>query len=370
MRFEPLAIDQYRAEHFNPALQSVSQSNPEPLSSGELEALIGPVADLFSQYDRTGYSPSRGSEALRQAITHLYSDITPDQVVTFAGAQEAIFCIMHSLLKQGDKVVAITPIFEPLIKIAQETGCEVTTVSLQHGDQWSLDLDHLQRLIKDDCRMLVLNFPHNPTGAMIKEPDLRQLIDCCRQNDVWLVSDEVFRGLEYDPSQRLTAAADQYIRAISIGVMSKAFALPAIRIGWIACQDRTVLQRVCEIKAYLSICNGYFDEILATEALKKFLQIWERNRLLLTKNMSRLDAFFQDHTDLFQLIRPQAGCVCFPLITSDNHANDYAEKLIQQTSLLALPGHLFMTSLNGIRLGFGYSETADHLQKMLIPFNQ
>lgn len=269
MRFTPLAIDHYRAEHFNPALRSICQSNPEPLTLGELEGLIGPLADLFSQIDRPGYSPSRGSEALRQAITHLYTDITPEQVVTFAGAQEAIFCIMHSLLEPGDRVVAITPVFEPLIKNAQDAGCEVITVPLQHGDKWSLDLDHLQRLIKDHCRMLVLNFPHNPTGAMLPDTDLRQLIDWCRQNEVWLVSDEVFRGLEYDPSQRLTAAADQYTRAISIGVMSKAFALPAIRIGWIACQDRTVLQRVCEIKAYLSICNGYFDEILATEALKK-----------------------------------------------------------------------------------------------------
>lgn len=307
------------------------------------------------------YTRNSGGHKLRSSIAKLYEHNEADYIATFAGAQEAIFCISHALLQPGDTVVAITPIFEPLIKTAAEIGCTIELVPLLAKNRWLLDLRTIEQKIRSGCRLLILNFPHNPTGAMITQDELDSLITLCRENNCWLLSDEVFRGLEYDPENRLPAATDRYPRAISVSVFSKAFALPGLRIGWISCQNKALINRVMEIKSCLSICNSFLDESLAIRILPHYELIWERNRELLHHNLQKINAFMAQNSADFRFIPPDAGCTVFPLLRNQTSVESYAQKLVEEHNLLVLPARLFLSDLNAFRLGFGYRENPDHL---------
>ncbi len=359
MLFKPTSLYQFYKRYETLDLTPIHQSNPQPFTMIELEAIIGKKTSFLDDQLELGYASLQGDLRLREAITTLYEHENPDEIATFVGAQEAIFCAMYSLLKAKDKVVAISPIFAPLIATAEEIGCEIDLVSLTPTkDKWVLDLAQLEASIKADCKLLIINFPHNPTGAMLTEDELLKIIDICDQNNCWILSDEVFRGLEFKPEQRLPAVADLYPQAISIGVLSKSFATPAIRIGWISCQDKMIIERMIEIKSSFSICTSHIDEQFAIHIILQHEKVWERSRNKVLNNFSNFDRNVTKSHLLSRFIKPQAGCVCFPLLNDAILASDFSEELIQNKNLMTLPADLFISSHNGIRLGFGYDNNS------------
>ena len=197
---------------------------------------------------------------------------------------------------------------------------------------------------------------------MISKEQLLQIINICERSNCWILSDEVFRGLEHNPDDRLPAVSDLYEKAISISVLSKAFALPALRVGWISCQNKQILDKTLQVKDYLSICNSLFDEKVATKLIPHHDRIWEKNRLLLIENLEQLNRHFEKYQNKFKLIQPQAGCTIFPIINAIQTAAEFSEQLIQSKNLMLLPNKLFLSKLNGFRLGFGYDHHIDHYQ--------
>ncbi len=359
MRFRPSLIDQYYKKWESASPTPLSQSNPQPFTVAELEGIIGKSEELFDPQLELGFATTEGSETLRTSIADLYDQARPANIVTFAGAQEAIYCSIQALLAPGDKVAAITPIFEPLIASARDLKCEIQLIPLQAGEHWKLDLNKLEDVVKSGCRLLILNFPHNPTGAMISKAELFQIIKICDRYNCWILSDEVFRGLEYQPESRLPSVAEIYPKAISIGVLSKAFALPALRIGWVSCQNSAILERLVEIKNYLSICNSLLDEVLAIRVLQNYEVFWDRNRKIIVRHFHFLNDFMARYSSQFQFIKPQAGCTAFPILRGDQPAIDYSEQLIRSKNIMVLPNELFFTPINGFRLGFGYANQLD-----------
>ncbi len=362
MRFAPSLINQYykQWESFSPTV--ISQSNPQPFTLAELEVIIGSTENIFDPQKELGYTTTCGDELLRTAIAALYDHKDSNHIATFTGAQEAIYCSMHALLEPGDKVVAITPIFEPLINTARDLNCDIQFILLQVEDEWRLDINKIEDAIKSGCKLLALNYPHNPTGSMISKEQLFQIIKICDNNNCWILSDEVFRGLEHDPVDRLPAIVDAYPKALSISVMSKAFALPAIRIGWISCQDKAILERALEVKDYLSICNSLLDEQLVLQVLPHYETIWQRNRKLILGHLKQLVNFMEQRQAKFKLIKPQAGCTAFPILHGEQTATEYCDQLIRSKNLMVLPDELFLSTVNGFRLGFGYAHQTDHYQ--------
>ena len=364
MQFKPTKLFEFYKRHEALGLTAIHQSNPQPLTLGELETLIDEPLLELAQSTPLGYAAVAGDESLRLAIAGIYQHQDPQQIACFVGAQEAIFCSLVSLLQPKDKVVAITPIFAPLIATAEEIGCQLQLISLDAKQQWQLDLDELEAAIKANCKLLVLNFPHNPTGAMISEQQLEHIIQLCAENDCWILSDEVFRGLEHDPHDRLPAVADRYAKAISIGVLSKAFALPALRVGWVSCQDQQLLTRMLQVKTAGSICGSRIDELIATKVITQHEKIWQENRRRLNKNFQSLASFMAQHNDLFDFAAPKAGCVCFPILKNQT-ADELSKQLIEDDRLMILANDLFLTELNGFRLSFGYQANLEYLDQLI-----
>jgi aspartate/methionine/tyrosine aminotransferase len=201
--------------------------------------------------------------------------------------------------------------------------------------------------------MAVINFPHNPTGKLIRHHELEQIIEHCAGNEFWLFSDEVFRGLEYRRSDQLTPVAALHEKGINLGVMSKAFGLGGVRIGWIAGRDQTLIKRMLEIKHCLSICSGRTDELLAMIALQHAPQLLDNTRKLIQRNLQRLRSACSNHSDIIHWHQPDAGCVAYPKLANGVDSRNFAKRLLDQTEVMIIPGHCFMWGEAHFRIGFG-----------------
>ena len=232
------------------------------------------------------------------------------------------------------------------------------------GSGWDLDLDRMREAIRPNTRLISINFPNNPTGSILPQATFAALIDLCRERGIWLFSDEVYRLLERDPARRLPQAVDVYERGISLNVMSKAYGLAGLRIGWLACRDRTVLLRCERYKHYLSICNAGPSELLARIALKAREPILARNRAIVARNLAVLDTFFGDYPELFDWRQPDGGCVGCVGYRGRNGVEAFANRLVEEAGVLLLPATVYRSELNEVpanffRIGFGRAALPD-----------
>ncbi|TDX08817.1 aminotransferase class I/II-fold pyridoxal phosphate-dependent enzyme [Kribbella sp. VKM Ac-2566] len=303
-----------------------------------------------------GYTETRGLPALREAIASTYAEVEPEDVLCFAGAEEAIYLAMRTLLDPTDHAVVLTPNYQAAETIPLSV-CEVTGVSLQSGEGWALDVDATAAALRPNTRLVSVNFPNNPTGALPSPDAWSRLVQLCDERGIILFSDEVYRGLEADP---LPQATDLSGTAISLNVMSKAYGLPGLRIGWVACRDRTVLDRLERAKHYTTICNAGPSEVLALIALRARDRILERNRGIVARNLPLFGEFFGRYPELFEFIAPDGGCVCYPRYLGADGVESLCSELVEQTGVLLLPASIYSSELTAtptdrFRVGLGRS---------------
>jgi aspartate/methionine/tyrosine aminotransferase len=264
---------------------------------------------------------------------------------------------MRVLLSAGDQAIVVVPNYQAAETVPLDI-CAVTGVALDPENHWHLDLDDIRRAIRPNTKLISVCFPNNPTGHIIPKEDYRALIEICRTHELYLFSDEVYRGVELDSSKRIPQAADAYEKGLSLNVMSKAYGLPGLRIGWIATQDIKVLQRLERYKHYLSICNSAPSERLAVIALSVREKLLDKNRALLRRNISKLDAFFADYPALFEWSHPDGSCIGYPKFTGRGGVEDFCERLVEEEGVLLLPASLYRSELmdtptDHFRIGFG-----------------
>ncbi|HEY8439600.1 MAG TPA: aminotransferase class I/II-fold pyridoxal phosphate-dependent enzyme [Candidatus Limnocylindrales bacterium] len=302
---------------------------------------------------RLGYSEAPGHPLLRREIAALYETIEADDVLVFAGAEEAIFCLANVALKAGDHAVVTWPGYQSLYEVARATGADVTLHELHESDGWGLDPDRLIASLRPETRLVVINAPHNPTGMLPTHAEWRRVTDELADRRIHCFSDEVYRFLEVDPADRLAAGADAYERGVSLGVMSKSFALAGLRIGWLATHDRDLLARCAAFKDYTTICSSAPSEILALIALRSRDAVLERSRRIVAANLSLLDDFFAAHPHRWTWVRPRGGSIGFPRLLDDEPAERFVERLVAAEGVLLLPGSVIGHDGNHVRIGFG-----------------
>jgi len=334
-----------------------------------------PMADLLALADdesrdlwdglTLGYTESSGHPLLRRAIAGLYEMVGPNDILVFAGAEEAIFCLANAELGPGDHAIVTWPGYQSLYEVARATGADVTLHELREDAGWAIDLDRLRAQVTPATRLIVVNAPHNPTGMQPDRATYDGLVTIAAEARAHLVVDEVYRFLEFDEAGRLPAGADSLERGVSIGVMSKSFALAGLRIGWLASRDRGLLARCAAFKDYTTICSSAPAEILALVALRARDRVLERSRSIVTANLERLDRFFDDWPDRFTWVRPRAGSVGFPRLTVPGITiDDWSAALVEAEGVLLLPGSQFGFGGNHFRLGFGRTDLPVALERL------
>ena len=267
MKIEPFRLERYFAKYEFNAPYLLSSSDCESITIRELLDMQSGSDEEFMQ-QKLGYTESEGAPLLRENIAGLYSNMKPSEILVHTGAEEAIFNAMNVILGQGDHVIVHYPCYQSLMEVATAIGAEVTLWKGDQAQNWRLDLEVLKDHIRTNTKLVVLNCPHNPTGYLMPANEFEELVTLSQKHGFIIFSDEVYRGLEYDDQDRLPALGDIDDRGISLGVMSKTYGLPGLRIGWIATRNKKLYQQLAGFKDYTTICNSAPSEFLSTIALQ------------------------------------------------------------------------------------------------------
>jgi aspartate/methionine/tyrosine aminotransferase len=317
-------------------------SSSEPLKHKDLIAAAESNGDhaLIEAYNdhSLGYADNGGTHDLRNEIAQLYgSNINADNIVVFPGAQTGMTLTAQALLDNGDHAIIITPSYQSLEEGAMLAGCEITRVALTPDNDWQLNLQAVEAAIQANTKYIALNDPHNPSGALMSFAAKQALIALAEKHGVLIFSDEVYRLLELDVSERSPSMADLSNNAIALSTMSKPWGAGGTGIGWVVCQDRKICEQLIKAQHIYAVCFSRAGEIQAMMAIRSKDVIIDKNMNIIKQNLDLLDAYFDANQSLFEWVRPKAGGTGFVKFKGPISANELAEKLLQQDILVFPP---------------------------------
>lgn len=363
MQMNDFELECYFGKYEFTAPYLLTQSDCESMTADELLSLEpGAREGYLAQH--LGYTETWGDPELRVLIAGLYRDREPEDVLVFHGAQEAIFAYMNVLLEPGDHLITMYPNYQSAYEVAGSVpGCEVSRWLLHDaGDRWTIDFDELEALIRPNTKVIAVNSPNNPTGYTFTNAELARLCEICDRNGIHLFSDEVYKGLERDGETRVWAA-DLSPLAASLGVMSKAYGLAGIRVGWLVSKDRALLDRIVRFKHYLSICDSAPSEFLAKVALRHGDQLLARSRALIEGNLIIGHRFFERWPGVFEEKQAPAGPVLFHKLLLESPVAGFCQRAVDEKGVLLLPADVYGIQGPYFRMGYGRSSFPEALDK-------
>ena len=363
MRLQPFKLERHFAKYEFSAPYLLSCSDCEPLSLSELLAAADPESRALWEGLRLGYTESQGLPVLRAEIGSLHTAIRAEDVLVTA-PEEGIFIAINCLLEKGDHAVVPFPGYQSLSEVARAIGVEVSPWAPTERSGWKFDVDEMKRLVLPSTKLIVVNFPHNPTGATLDRRDFEAIVDFARQREISVFSDEMYRFLEHDPADRLPSACDLGEHAVSLFGMSKSFALAGLRIGWLTTRNKPLMQRMLAFKDYTTICASAPSEVLALMGLRARERLLARNLGIIDANLRLLDSFFSAHGSAMAWSRPRAGTIGFVRLLVEQPVGSFCQELIEEQGVMLLPAKVFDYEGNYFRLGFGRRSLPDALSRL------
>jgi aspartate/methionine/tyrosine aminotransferase len=334
----------------------IAESGIYPLSVRELinlepkdqrEATLDRLLDI-----RLGYSEAPGSLELRTMLAETYRESGPDNILVTTGAIEANFLLFNTLLDPGDHVVAVYPAYQQLYSVPRAIGCDVSLWKLRAEDGFRFDLDELERLLRPETKMIVINTPHNPTGAVLSPDEVQRVYDLAAEHGAWVMSDEAYRWLDLPCGEALAGPTRDFgDRAVSVGTFSKPFGLPGLRIGWISAPAEIVAQ-CWEMRDYISLSPGKLNDALAVLAFRHSEAIRERTRSIVEENFQTIEVWLAEHGDIVRWTRPRGGLLALLEYDLDIPSMDLANRLAGEYSVMLAPGSAFGYE-HHLRVGIG-----------------
>ncbi len=320
-------------------------SSSEPLTHKELIEFARENGDdyLINLYNdhSLGYAENGGSEDLRQVIATLYDEkISADNIVIFPGGQTGMTITTLAMLHSGDHAIIVTPSYQSLEEGVKLAGGKVTRVPLTPNDKWQVDVEAIKKAIQKNTRYLVFNDPHNPSGSLMREDIKRELVKIAEANDILILSDEVYRLLEFDDSQRSASVAELTKNGLALATMAKPWGAGGTCVGWVVCQDNTIIESLRKAQHMFGVCFSRAGEIQAMMAIRATKQIVGRNLQIIRDNLELLDAFFHEYEEWFEWIRPEASGTGFVKFKGPITADDLAKQLLD-VGILVFPSYIF-----------------------------
>eukprot|EP00934_Nitzschia_sp_Nitz4_P002156 Nitzschia sp. Nitz4//scaffold71_size96697//33752//34930//NITZ4_004691-RA/size96697-processed-gene-0.32-mRNA-1//-1//CDS//3329557235//2156//frame0 len=343
---------------------NLSNSFAEPLSQSELEQRTKERGDLqlLHQYQHDHsleYTPNGGSQDLKEEIAKLYgNNITPDHILVFPGAQVAIQTAAQAFCSEGHAIVFV-PGYQSTIESPEWVpGCTgVTQIPRSPANDWQMDLDLVRAAIREDTKYLVMNEPFNPGGIVMNKSLQKDLVELCDEHGIVILSDEVYRLLEHDPSDRIPAMAEVYDKGISCVTMSKPWGACGITIGWLACPNLDMMQRLWNCQYFGTACMGRATELQAMMILRASEDILKDRMAIIRHNKKLLQEVVEErYPDLLEWSRPNAGAIAFLKFKGPLTSQELGQ-LLQSKGISMKPSYCFMETtvpnLDYFRVGFG-----------------
>ena len=355
MNLTPFLLDQWLEQNhtLKPPIEFDLGSSTGPVwTVRELLSLAGDERE----YDRLVdtplfYAPPAGSPDLREALAQL-EGVDPSHVQVVTGAAEALLVLFFLAAEPGVNVVLPNPGFPTNVAIPEGLGLEIRYYNLKSADGFRIDLDEIRGLVDRDTRFVLVNSPHNPTGAVLRDSEIESLDDFCASRAVQFVVDQVYHpiyhGVEMQSAARLP-------HATVLGDFSKALCLSGLRVGWMIERDAQRRKQYLNARSYFTVSSNALGERLAVIAARNRRAIYERARQVAQSNLALLDPLFREHADILGWVAPHGGMTAFPWLVDGSHARDFCRKVAKRGLLIA-PGDCFGMPSH-FRIGFG--KTAD-----------
>ena len=352
MYIKPFAVEEWMNAYETGARYNIAETCVDSISLDELFALAGEDKEAFlSQLcaRRMTYGDIEGSDALRQGICRLYRTLSPEHIIPTHGAAGANHHVFCSLVSPGDEVVSIMPTYQQLYSIPESLGARVQLLPLRQENGYLPDLQALRAMVTPKTRMICINNPNNPTGALLSPAQLEEIVAIARENDCYLLCDEVYRHLTQEEGWS-PSAADLYEKGISVSSMSKVFSLAGLRMGWIATRDGEARKSLMSHRDYDLISCGMVDDALSALALAHSEAILARNRGIIRENLAVLDAWMAENPH-FRYTKPQAGTTALVYYDFDLPSYDFCLRLYRETGAFVTPGDCFEQP-RSMRIGY------------------
>jgi|TARA_B110000305_G_scaffold105438_1_gene118629 aspartate/methionine/tyrosine aminotransferase len=340
---------------------NLSTSFTEPLSNEELIKLSVERGDqdiVDAYYNHSlEYTPNGGSYDIREEIANLYgSEICADNIVVFAGGQVAIQTAAITLLDESTHSITFTPGYQSVQEAPIHAGSEVTKIKLYPENNWQINPEKVKEAIRPDTKYISFNEPYNPAGTLMKANCQLELVNLAEKNDIYILSDEVYRLLEHDASDRLPAMADIYSKGISAVTMSKPWGGCGITIGWLAFQELALRQKLIDTMYFHTACPSRASEIQGIMTLRASDQILAKNMKIIRHNIKLLDQFIKKYSDFFEWIRPNAGAICYMKFKGPLSSDELGAEL-GKVGISIKPSYVFSENStydsDYFRVGFG-----------------
>jgi aspartate/methionine/tyrosine aminotransferase len=359
----PFALERYFARHEFSARYLLSSSDCDGLPLAELLSWADDETRALWDGLALGYTESPGHPLLRQEIAGLYAGVLAGEVIEFV-PEEGIFAAMNCLLRAGDHVVCTYPAYQSLFQIAQDLGCEVDRWLPREKEGWHFAPADLESLMRPQTRLVVVNFPHNPTGYLPPRADFEAIVDIARRADAYLFCDEMYRFLEQDQADRLPSAVELYDKAVVLFGMSKTFGLAGLRVGWLVTHDEELRRNLATFKDWTTICGSAPSEILALIGLRARERIVQRHVARIGRNLAELEGFATAHPGLLAFTPPRAGSVLFARLLGEPSASQFADRVVSDAGIMIVPSSVLGYGDEHIRIGLGRSNFPEALGKL------
>ena len=352
MNIKPFAVEEWMNEYEVGARYNIAETCVDSVSLDELFELTGEDKDTFLKdicARRLTYGDIWGSDELRAGVTKLYHTVKPEEVVLMHGAASANHHVFCSLISAGDRVVSIMPTYQQLYSIPESIGADVAIMHLKQENDHLPDLDELKALVTPETKMICINNPNHPTGALMSRALLESIIDIARGVGAYVLCDEVYRHLTQEDGW-CESVADLYEKGISVSSMSKVFSLAGLRMGWIATHDKDALTAFYSHRDYDLISCGMFDDAVATVALRHSDVMIRRNQAIVRENLAILDDWVKAHPHFFYT-KPKAGTTALVYYDYDLPSYDFCKQMYHATGAFVTPGDCFEQP-RSMRIGY------------------
>ena len=352
MKIKPFAVEEWMNAWEVGAKYNIAETCVDSVSIDELFELLGENKDAFLQEfcsRRLTYGDIEGAPAFKKGICKLYKTISPDDIVPTHGATGANHHVFYSLIEPGDRVISIMPTYQQLYSIPESYGADLQIVNLSKDNGYLPDIEEIKKLAVPGTKMICINNPNNPTGALIDIAYMEQIISIARQVDAYILCDEVYRYLTQTDIW-CDSIADLYEKGISVSSMSKVFSLAGLRLGWIATHDKSVIKTCLSHRDYNLISCGMFDEAVASIALKHSDKLLQRNRNIVRKNLCILDKWVQSESHV-EYVKPHAGTTALVYYDLPIDSYTFCENMYRETGAFVTPGDCFEEPFS-MRIGY------------------
>ena len=342
MNIKPFLVEEWMNKYEAGAKYNIAETCVDSISLRELWESTGIDGNAFwSNFceKRLTYGDIEGLPAFREGICGLYHTLKPENIIPTHGAAGANHHIFYSLINPGDRVISIMPTYQQLYSIPESFQADLAVMNLNAENGYLPDLDEMKKLVTPQTKMICINNPNNPTGALMSKEILMQIIEIAKSVDAYVLCDEVYRHLTQEDIW-CESIVDLYKKGISVSSMSKVFSLAGLRLGWIATHDQEVIKNCLSHRDYNLISCGMFDEAIASIALQNSETLLKRSRGIVRENLRILDNWVQGEARL-HYVKPKAGTTALVYYDYDMDSYSFCERMYYETGAFVTPGDCF-----------------------------